>query len=140
MKKLLVSCFAVGAMALTCAAAGADMRQLIVIPSGQTAVTNAVFASIPVPGAYLGATPGAATAQVIGYMANSSSNITITLSMAGSYTNTMLLATSTGGATTTAAAIVGTPVVGANDNIIVSLAGANTNSATAYVYLSYIKH
>ena len=138
MNKYLVSLLAVGAVSLSCLAGpGSDIRQLITIPSGTTAVTNSVFQGQAVPNAG----SSAATAQVISYMANSSSNVTITLSMAGAtYTNTMLLATTSGGANTTAAAITGTPVLGSSDNIIVSLGGSNTNSSPVYIYLNYIKH
>lgn len=129
MKKFIISLVAVVAMACV-ANAASDIRQLIVIPSGTTAVTNTVGNGVSTANWQTHA------ARLVSYYANSSSNITITVSMAGSYTNTALVATTTGGATTSIAAITGTPTVSTSDAFIVSLGVANTNSSAAYIYIN----
>lgn len=127
LKAAMVSLMLVGA-----ASAASDVRQLVVIPAGVTAVTNAALTPINLQNVQTH------NARLVSYMANCVSNMTVTLVMAGAYTNTVLVATTAGAAATTGtvAAIVGTPTVTTTDQFIVSLGGTATNSVASYLYLS----
>ena len=130
MKKCIVSLLAVSMV--MCAVAADSARQIVVIPSGVTAVTNAVFASMAVRSS------PQATARLVSYVANSSSNLTATLVFTGAtYTNSVGVITSVGAATGTASAVASTPIVGYGDSVVVSLGGSNTNASPAYLYLNF---
>lgn len=128
MKKLIISFLAVAAFVAF--AAGADYRQVIIIPVNTTAVTNKVFSGMAMP------TPTIAAHLdnwMIGACA-SATNVTVTLDISGSgYTNAIAVVNATPSANT-ATAISVKPVVGVSDSFITTI--YPTNTVPTYIYVN----
>ena len=129
MKKTLISLLAVCAMS-GAAFAAPDYRSLVTIPSGQTAVTQAVFAAMGV----LPNTVVRLDSYAVG--ANASiTNLSIAVSIVGAtYTNTIPAVTAAAATANTPAAITVKQAVGTADYFIVTTAGA-TNAVATQVYI-----
>ena len=129
MKKLLVSGLALGAL-VGAAFADPDYRQVISIPSGVTAVTQACFSAMSVSAQ----TGLRLDSYAVGVNA-SITNLTIAVRIIGaSYTNDIAAVSAAAGTAKTAAAITTKQVVGRADYFVVTTAGA-TNAIDTQVYI-----
>ena len=129
MKKLIVSLLVVVAVAAV-AFAGTDRRQLVTIPGGQTAITNAVFAGMTVS--------DRETCRLDSYAVGANAaitNLNISVRLVGAtYTNDIPAVANAAGTALTPAAITVKQVVGAGDYFLVTVNGA-TNTLATQVYI-----